>query len=80
MINKLVGGLEKAVTDISDGSVVMIGGIGQAGSPVELIHALIDQGAKHLTIINNNAGAGHVALGALIEHGQVDKLICSFPA
>ncbi|MBV7407423.1 3-oxoacid CoA-transferase subunit A [Maritimibacter sp. DP1N21-5] len=46
---------------------------------MELIHALIDHGAKHLTVVNNNAGNGHVGLAALIEQGQVDKLICSFP-
>jgi len=79
MIDKEISSLGEAVADISDGSTIMIGGFGQAGSPVELIHALIDQGAKHLTIINNNAGSGHVGLAALIEQRRVDKLICSFP-
>ncbi len=69
----------EAVAAIPDGATVMIGGFGGSGAPIELIHALIDHGAKHLTVVNNNAGNGHVGLAALIEQGRVDKLICSFP-
>jgi 3-oxoadipate CoA-transferase alpha subunit len=57
----------------------MISGFGEAGSPVELIHALVDHGARDLTIVSNNAGSGHVGLAALIENKQVKKIICSFP-
>ncbi len=57
----------------------MIGGFGASGSPVELIHALIDHGATGLTVINNNTGNGEVGLAALIGNGQVSKMICSFP-
>ncbi|HQP90837.1 MAG TPA: 3-oxoacid CoA-transferase subunit A, partial [Bacteroidales bacterium] len=60
-------------------ATIMIGGFGEAGSPIELIHALIDQGAKNLTIISNNAGSGHVGLAALLEHKRVKKIICSYP-
>lgn len=79
MINKVVSSAEKAVADIFDGATVMISGFGEAGSPVELIHALVDQGAKNLTVVSNNAGSGHVGLAALIENRQVSKIICSFP-
>lgn len=79
MINKQVSSLSAAVADISDGATVMIGGFGEAGSPIELIHALIDQGAKNLTVVSNNTGSGHVGLAALIENRQVKKTICSFP-
>lgn len=79
MINKKVSSVTEAVTDIPDGATVMIGGFGASGSPVELIHALIDQGAKNLTVINNNTGNGEVGLAALIGNGQVRKMICSFP-
>ena len=78
-MDKRVSSLSRAVADIPDGATVMIGGFGGSGAPIELIHALIDHGAKHLTVVNNNAGNGHVGLAALIEQGQVDKLICSFP-
>jgi len=79
MINKQCGSTADAVADIFDGATVMIGGFGEAGSPIELIHALIDQGAKNLTVVNNNTGSGHVGLAALIENRQVGKMICSFP-
>lgn len=68
-----------AVADTPDGATMMISGFGGAGAPVELVHALIDQGARHLTVINNNAGTGQVGLAALIREGRVDKIICSYP-
>ena len=79
MIDKRIGSAAEAVADIFDGATIMIGGFGEAGSPIELIHALIDQGAMNLTVVSNNTGSGHVGLAALIENGQVGKMICSFP-
>lgn len=79
MINKIVGTVEEAVADIFDGATVMISGFGEAGSPIELIHALIDRGARNLTVVSNNTGSGHVGLAALIANRQVRKMICSFP-
>ena len=79
MINKQVQSVAEAVADIFDGATVMIGGFGEAGSPIELIHALIDQGAKDLTVVSNNTGSGQVGLAALIANRQVKKMICSFP-
>jgi 3-oxoadipate CoA-transferase alpha subunit len=67
------------VADIPDGATVMIGGFGEAGSPIELIHALIDHGARNLTVVSNNTGSGRVGLAALIANGQVTRMICSYP-
>jgi 3-oxoadipate CoA-transferase alpha subunit len=83
-MDKTVADLATAVAGIKDGMTVMIGGFGGAGSPIELIHALIDRfhatgHPTNLTVVNNNAGNGHVGLAALIEAGMVSKLICSFP-
>lgn len=78
-MDKSIPSLAEAVAGIPDGATVMIGGFGGSGAPIELIHALIDAGPKDLTVINNNAGNGHVSLAALIKQGQVAKLICSFP-
>ncbi|WP_417724098.1 3-oxoacid CoA-transferase subunit A [Salipiger sp.] len=78
-MDKRLTSIAEAVSRIPDGATVMIGGFGGSGAPIELIHALIDHGARGLTVVNNNAGNGHVGLAALIEQGQVDKLICSFP-
>jgi 3-oxoadipate CoA-transferase alpha subunit len=79
MIDKTVTSLRAAVADIPDGATVMIGGFGEAGSPIELIHALIDHGARHLTVISNNTGSGEVGLAALIRQRQVARVICSYP-
>ena len=79
MIDKRVTSCARAVANIKDGDTIMIGGFGEAGSPIELIHALIDHGAKNLTVVNNNTGSGRVGLAALIENGQVAKMICSYP-
>ena len=70
---------DAAVAGIADGSTILIGGFGMAGMPVTLIDALIRQGAKDLTVVNNNAGNGDTGLAALLAAGQVRKMICSFP-
>lgn len=79
MINKTVPSIEDAVAGVFDGATVMIGGFGRAGQPVELIDALIAQGASDLTVVNNNAGNGDTGLSALLAKGRVRKIICSFP-
>ena len=68
-----------AVACVADGDVVLVGGFGTAGQPMELIDALIGHGARELTIVSNNAGNGDVGLAALLKAGQVAKVICSFP-
>ena len=70
---------DEAVADISDGSTVLVGGFGLAGMPVDLLDALVRQGATGLTIVSNNAGNGEVGLAALLKAGRVRKVICSFP-
>jgi 3-oxoadipate CoA-transferase alpha subunit len=79
MIDKTVATAAQAVADVRDGSTVMIGGFGTAGMPSELIDALITQGARDLTIVNNNAGNGDIGLAALLKTKRVRKIICSFP-
>lgn len=79
MINKIALSVADALTGIADGATVMIGGFGTAGIPDELIEGLIAQGAKDLTVVNNNAGNGDAGLAALLKAGRVRKIICSFP-
>jgi 3-oxoadipate CoA-transferase alpha subunit len=69
----------EAVAAVQDGSTVMIGGFGNAGQPFELIDALLQGGAKELTVVNNNAGQADEGLALLIKEGRVKKMICSFP-
>ena len=79
MINKFVDTVGQALADTADGATVLIGGFGTAGIPQELIEGLIAQGARDLTLVNNNAGNGEQGLAALLKAGRVRKIICSFP-
>lgn len=79
MINKIAASVAEALAGVKDGATVMIGGFGTAGIPLELIDGLIAQGAKDLTVVNNNAGNGDTGLAALLATGRVRKIICSFP-
>ncbi len=79
MINKLADSVAEALAGVQDGATVLIGGFGTAGIPGELIDGLIAQGARDLTVVNNNAGNGDTGLAALLKTGRVRKIICSFP-
>ena len=79
MINKIVQSMAEALAGIRDGSLVLIGGFGSIGQPNALIDGLIEQGAKDLTVVANNAGVGHGGLARLMEVGRVRKIICSYP-
>jgi 3-oxoadipate CoA-transferase, alpha subunit len=79
MINKIVQSMAEAMAGIRDGSLVLIGGFGSIGQPNALIEGLIEQGAKDLTVVANNAGVGHTGLARLMEVGRVRKIICSYP-
>ena len=79
MIDKIAASVADALAGVADGSTVLIGGFGTAGIPNELIDGLIAQGAKDLTVVNNNAGNGDTGLAALLKTGRVRKIVCSFP-
>lgn len=79
MIDKRAATVADALAGTADGATVMIGGFGTAGIPSELIDGLIEQGARDLTVVNNNAGNGDTGLAALLKAGRVRKIICSFP-
>ena len=79
MINKTARSVAEALAGVQDGATVLIGGFGTAGIPNELIDGLIAQGAKDLTVVNNNAGNADTGLAALLKTGRVRKIICSFP-
>ena len=83
-MDKTVSSSEQAVSGIEDGAVLMIGGFGGSGAPVELVHALVDRyvatgSPANLTVVNNNAGNGRVGIAAMIDAGMVAKMVCSFP-
>ncbi len=79
MIDKIAATVADALAGIQDGATVLIGGFGTAGIPGELIDGLLAQGARELTLVNNNAGNGETGLAALLKAGRVRKIVCSFP-
>lgn len=79
MIDKSSQSLTQVMSQIKDGSTILIGGFGPAGQPAELIDTLIECNVKNLTIVSNNAGNGDYGLARLLKTGAVKKIICSFP-
>jgi 3-oxoadipate CoA-transferase alpha subunit len=79
MIDKRVAALAEAVAGVQDGDTVLVGGFGNSGVPVELVHAVLDMGARDLTVVTNNAGSGESDIAALIRERRVRKIVCSFP-
>jgi len=79
VLDKRVATLADAVQGVQDGATVLIGGFGNSGIPVELTHALLEQGARDLTLVTNNAGSGESDVAALLREGRVRKIICSYP-
>jgi 3-oxoadipate CoA-transferase, alpha subunit len=79
MINKIVQSMADAMSGIRDGAVVLLGGFGNIGQPHALLDGLIEQGAKDLTVVSNNAGVGRTGLARLLDLGRVRKIICSYP-
>jgi len=79
MVNKIFPSIAAALANIQDESTILVGGFGTIGQPNALLDGLIEQGARNLTLVANNAGSGHVGLARLMELGRVRKIICSFP-
>lgn len=79
MIDKQVRSVAEGLEGIADGSTILIGGFGSVGQPDQLIEGLIEQGARDLVCVANNAGTGHVGLAKLMELGRVRRMVCSFP-
>jgi len=79
VVSKVVESAAAAVAGIKDGATIMIGGFGGAGLPAALVDAVIEHGARDLTIVSNNAGNGDTGLAALLKTKRVRKIICSYP-
>ena len=79
MIDKRVRSVAHAMEGVADGSVVLVGGFGSVGQPNALIEALIEQGAKDLVVVVNNAGTGRAGLARLLSLRRVRRIVCSYP-
>lgn len=78
-IDKTVAGVAAALGEVADGATIMVGGFGDSGIPEELLAGLLEQGARELTLIANNAGSGESGVAALLRERRVRKIVCSFP-
>ncbi|MBN8929024.1 MAG: hypothetical protein BGO51_24840 [Rhodospirillales bacterium 69-11] len=82
--SKQVASFQEAVADIPDGSTIAFGGFAMPGTPFNLIRALMEHGAKRLTLVANTTGGAQQPrmpdIGMLVENGQVAKVICAFTA
>jgi 3-oxoacid CoA-transferase subunit A len=78
MINKLVASADEAVSDVSDGAVLVVGGFGLCGIPENLIAALVRRGVKDLTVVSNNCGVDDWGLGLLLKTRQIRKMVSSY--
>ena len=67
--------IEQAIGKIKDGSSILIGGFGVPGTPMTLINALVEHGAKDLTLIKNDANEPGMGIDKLLQTGQVKRLI-----
>ena len=67
-----------AVSGITEGSSLLVGGFGLCGIPENCISALREKGIKNLTCISNNAGVDDFGLGLLLESRQIKKMIASY--
>jgi 3-oxoadipate CoA-transferase alpha subunit len=79
VIDKQVRTMSEALEGIADGATVLLGGFGSVGQPDALIEGLIEQGARDLVCVANNAGGGRAGLARLMELGRVRRIICSYP-
>ena len=77
-MDKTVASAAEAVSDISDGSSIAVGGFGLSGNPMVLITAILDSGVKDLSIVSNNCGVDDWGLGVLLKAHRISKMTSSY--
>lgn len=77
-MNKLISTADEAVSDISDGATVMLGGFGLCGIPENLIRALVRKGLRNLHTISNNMGIDGCGMGLMLEAGMIASHVGSY--
>ena len=77
-MNKVVANAQAAISGITNGMTIMLGGFGLCGIPENCIAALVEAGITDLTCISNNAGVDDFGLGLLLQKKQIRKMISSY--
>jgi 3-oxoacid CoA-transferase subunit A len=78
VINKVVGSAAEAISDVTDGMTLVVGGFGLCGIPENLIQALVEKEVRELTCVSNNAGVDDWGLGLLLQTRQIRKMVSSY--
>jgi 3-oxoacid CoA-transferase subunit A len=76
--DKVVASIAEALEPLRDGMTILVGGFGLSGNPEALIRGVVDRGARHLTLVSNNAGNLGKGLARWLHAGIIDKVICSY--
>ncbi len=77
MTSKAFLSCNEAIADVFDGATIMFGGFITAGTPTDLVQALVERDTSNITGIANNIGIGD-PLDNLCEKRQLRKMIASF--
>lgn len=78
-----MGSMQKVISSkdvqqyFKDGMSIMFGGFMGIGTPEGLVRALLDHGARNLTLIGNDSAFPNTGVGPLIVNKRVKKLIAS---
>jgi 3-oxoadipate CoA-transferase alpha subunit len=80
VLKKKVDLLSRALAVVKSGDTILVGGFGDIGVPLELVHALSEIDVRGLTLVSNNAGTGERGLSLLFKNRQVSRVIASFPS
>ncbi len=77
-IDKVIGSAAEAVSVITPGSSLAVGGFGLCGTPMVLIEALRQAQVGDLSIVSNNCGVDDWGLGVLLADGLISKMTSSY--
>lgn len=77
-MDKTCASAAEAVSRITEGSSLAVGGFGLSGVPMALITALRDQGTGSLEVVSNNCGVDGWGLGELLSNGRIRRVIASY--
>jgi 3-oxoacid CoA-transferase subunit A len=67
-----------AVSDLSAGASLAVGGFGLCGIPGDLIHAVYASGVDGLRVVSNNCGVDGWGLGVLLADRRIDRMTSSY--
>ncbi|GAA1485131.1 CoA transferase subunit A [Brachybacterium fresconis] len=77
-MDKTVATAAEAVADVPDGATLAVGGFGLSGNPIQLLEALLEQGAGSLSVVSNNCGVDDWGLGLLLGARRIVKMTSSY--